>query len=78
MDRVRAPVFVSHGGYDSIADIGQSKRLVSELEKRNIPNDSFFVLEESHGMHHLANEVALYSRIEAFLAKHLMPAAPAH
>jgi acetyl esterase/lipase len=76
MDRVQSPVFVAHGGYDPIADIGQSKRLISELEKRNIPHDSYFVLEESHGMHHLANQAALYSRIEAFLGKYLMAAPP--
>ena len=77
IDRVHAPVFVSHGGYDTIADIGQSKRLVSELEKHGVPHETYFVLTETQGMHHLVNQVGLYSRIEAFLAKNLAPQAPA-
>jgi len=74
INRVRVPVFVSAGGYDEIADIGQSRRLLSELEKKNVPHESFIVATETHGMQHLSNQVALYSRIEAFLAKNLAPA----
>lgn len=71
--RVRVPVFVSAGGYDTIADIGQSKRLISELEKNNVPHESFIVGTETHGMQHLSNQVALYERIEAFLAQNMAP-----
>jgi acetyl esterase/lipase len=77
INRVRVPVFVSAGGYDEIADIGQSKRLLSELEKNNVPHESFIVSTETHGMQHLSNEVALYSRIEAFLARNIAPSPPA-
>jgi acetyl esterase/lipase len=72
--KVHAPVFVAAGGYDPIADIGQSKRLLSELEKNNIPHESFIVATETHGMHHVTNEVELYTRIEAFLAANMAPA----
>jgi len=77
INRVRVPVFVSAGGYDEIADIGQSRRLLSELEKNSVPHESFIVSTETHGMQHLSNEVALYSRIETFLAKNLAPSTPA-
>jgi dipeptidyl aminopeptidase/acylaminoacyl peptidase len=74
IDRVRVPVFVTHGGYDPVADIGQSTRLISELKRNNVPYESYIVGSEGHGMLHLANRVEQYSRIEAFLAKNLAPA----
>jgi dipeptidyl aminopeptidase/acylaminoacyl peptidase len=74
---VRVPVFVTHGGYDPVADIGQSTRLISELKKNNVPFDSYIVSTEGHGMLHLANRVEQYSRIEAFLAKNMAPVAAA-
>jgi dienelactone hydrolase len=76
VDRLKVPVFVNHGGYDPIADIGQSTRLISELEKHNVPFEKMIVSEETHGMAHLANQVELYGRIEAFLAKYLHPTPP--
>ena len=76
VDRVRVPVFVSHGKDDPIADIGQSRRLISELEKNHVPHEAFLVSEEGHGMGHLDNQVELYSRIETFLAKYLGAATP--
>jgi len=76
VDRVRVPVFVAHGKDDNVAEITQSKRLVSELEKHHVPFEKLFVSGEGHGMGHLKNEVELYGRIEVFLAKNLM-AAPA-
>lgn len=77
VDQVRVPVFVAHGGDDPIVDIGQSKRLISELEKNHVPHESLVVGDEVHGMSHLDNRVELYARIEAFLAKNLAPAKPA-
>ena len=76
MDQCHVPVFVSHGGDDPVADIGQSKRLISELEKNNIPHETVIVGSEGHGMHHIDNQVELYTRIEAFLAKNLTPVKP--
>jgi dipeptidyl aminopeptidase/acylaminoacyl peptidase len=47
------------------------------LEKNHVPYEAFLVSEEGHGMGHLDNQVELYSRIEAFLAKYLGTATPA-
>ncbi len=76
IDRVRVPVFVTHGGYDPIVDIGQSTRLLTELKKYNVSHDSYIVGSEGHGMLHFANRVEQYSKIEAFLAKNLAPSSP--
>jgi dipeptidyl aminopeptidase/acylaminoacyl peptidase len=75
IDRVKVPVFVTHGGYDPVADIGQSTRLISELKRYGVPNETYIVGDEGHGMRHFANRVEQYSRIEAFLARNMAPAA---
>lgn len=73
---VRVPIFVAHGKDDPIADLAQSKRLIANLDKHHVPHEDLLVSEEGHGMGHLKNQVELYSRIEAFLAKHLAPLPP--
>ncbi|HEY1764352.1 MAG TPA: prolyl oligopeptidase family serine peptidase [Opitutaceae bacterium] len=76
VDRIHVPVFVTHGGNDPIADIGQSTSLIDELKKHNIPYESFIVGSEGHGMLHFTHRVDQYTRIEAFLAKNLAPTPP--
>ncbi len=73
VDRIRVPVFVSGGKDDQTVEIQQSRSLISSLEKYHVPHETLIVREEGHGMGHLDNQVELYSRIEAFLAKNLMP-----
>jgi acetyl esterase/lipase len=75
VNQVRVPVFVSHGTDDYVAEVAESKRLISELNKYHVPNEVLLVRGEGHGMGHLTNQVELYSRIEAFLAKNLAPVA---
>jgi len=76
IERVRAPVFVAHGGDDPVASVTESKRLISELEKYRVEHEALIVGREGHGMHHIDNQVELYARIEAFLDRHLMHAPP--
>jgi dipeptidyl aminopeptidase/acylaminoacyl peptidase len=51
--------------------VRQAEELLVELKKNNIPFQKHIEKEEGHGFHHLDNEVALYTEIEAFLAKNL-------
>jgi len=74
-DRIRVPVFVAGGKQDRVVEFAQSRRLVSALEKNKVPHETHFVREEGHGMAHLDNQVELYGKIEAFLAKHMAPRA---
>jgi dipeptidyl aminopeptidase/acylaminoacyl peptidase len=70
-DQIRVPVFVAGGKDDQTVEIEQSQTLIAALEKHQVPHESFLVSEEGHGMGHLDNQVDLYTRIEAFLAKNL-------
>ncbi|HEX5577509.1 MAG TPA: S9 family peptidase [Gemmatimonadaceae bacterium] len=73
VDRIRVPVFVAGGKEDLVVEISQSKALIDALERHDVPHEKLLVREEGHGMAHLENQVELYGRIEAFLAKHLAP-----
>ena len=73
VDRIRVPVFVSGGKDDYTVEIEQSRALISALEKYHVPHETMIAGGEAHGMRHLSNQVELYTRIEAFLAKNLAP-----
>ncbi|MDD2762469.1 MAG: alpha/beta fold hydrolase [Opitutaceae bacterium] len=77
IDQVKIPIFVAHGKDDPVADVAESRGLISELKKYQIPHEVMLVREEGHGMLRLGNQVELYTRIEAFLAKYLQPTPPA-
>lgn len=74
-DKITIPVFIAHGRKDWVVSASQSDRLVSALKKRDIPHETMFVSNETHGFRNLDNRVELYTRIEAFLARHLAPRA---
>jgi dipeptidyl aminopeptidase/acylaminoacyl peptidase len=74
IDRVRVPVFVYHGADDPNVDVGQSTRLIAELGRHNVPNESYIVSAEGHGMFYFANKVEQYTRILSFLARNMAPA----
>ena len=73
VDKIRVPVFVAGGKEDQTVELQQSRRLVSALDKNNVPYEKLFIGGEAHGMAYLKDEVELYDRIIAFLDKNLMP-----
>ncbi len=73
IDRVRVPVLVAHGKEDAVVDIRQSRDLIAKLKQYGIPTEVVIESGEGHGMAHIDNQVELYTRIEAFLAKNLLP-----
>ncbi len=70
---IRVPVFVAGGKDDEVVELQQSRKLLDEFERHGIAHEKYFIGGEGHGTAHLENTVELYGRIEAFLAKHLMP-----
>lgn len=73
VDKIQVPVFVAGGKEDQTVELQQSKRLVSALNKYNVPHEKLFIGGEAHGMAYLKDQVELYDRIIAFLDKNLMP-----
>ncbi len=72
-DQIRAAVFYATGEYDAPMAISGMKDLGSTVERNHIPVESMSFLNEASGVRHLRNKVDLYSHIEAFLAKNMVP-----
>lgn len=70
---IRVPLLMAYGEYDSSVLISQAKSLESTLKRNGIDCDLQRFRDESFGVHRLKNVIELYTRIEAFLAKNLMP-----
>jgi dipeptidyl aminopeptidase/acylaminoacyl peptidase len=77
VDQMKIPFLVAHGTADEVADIGESRALLEELEKYHVPHESFIARHEGHGMQRLSNQIELYSRIERFLDQYLHSTAAA-
>lgn len=73
VEQIKIPIFVAHGTEDKVASVAQSKRLIRELKKNQIPHQVQIESGEGHGFQHLDNQVELYSSVETFLAKYLAP-----
>jgi fermentation-respiration switch protein FrsA (DUF1100 family) len=71
VDQVTIPVFVAHGKDDNVVSIEQSRRLISELKKRNLPHRVLFKGGEGHGMFRLDNRLQYYQAVEDFLGENM-------
>lgn len=72
ISQIKIPLFVAHGKDDPVVAVSESRALISELKKFKLPYEAMLTSNEGHGMQKLANQVELYDRIEAFLAKNLL------
>ena len=75
--QIRVPLLMAYGEFDSGVLISQAKSLESTLKRNGIECDLQKFRDESFQIRRLKNVIELYTRIEAFLAKHLMPVNPA-
>ncbi len=71
VENIRGPVFIAHGKEDKTVSVTQSRRLIRDLKAHGIEHESLLLSREGHGTAYIENSVELYTRIEAFLAKHL-------
>ncbi len=71
VDQIRIPVLVAHGKEDQVVSVGESRRLIRELEDHGIEHQALLLSDERHGTAFIENSVELYSHIEQFLARHL-------
>ncbi|HWA28617.1 MAG TPA: alpha/beta fold hydrolase [Lacunisphaera sp.] len=69
--KIHVPVFVAGGKDDQTVELQQSRKLIAELDRHNIPYEKLFIGGEGHGMAQLGHQVELYDRILAFLDKNL-------
>ncbi|HEY1283973.1 MAG TPA: S9 family peptidase [Steroidobacteraceae bacterium] len=68
--KIRAPVFIAHGELDPIVPFSNAQSMKSALEREHKTFEFFSRPDEGHGFEQEANEIALFTQIEAFLKKY--------
>ncbi|TCK27551.1 S9 family peptidase [Pseudonocardia endophytica] len=71
VDRITAPLFVAQGANDARVVKAESDRIVESLRARGVDVDYMVRDDEGHGFVNPENVIALWERIDAFLAEHL-------
>jgi dipeptidyl aminopeptidase/acylaminoacyl peptidase len=71
--QIRVPLFLAYGEFESGVLVAQTKSLGSTLKRNGVTCDLQEFHDEYSGIRRLKNVIELYTRIEAFLAKNLMP-----
>lgn len=68
---IKIPVLLIHGEADERTPLAQAQAMRAALEKAGNAPDWMAVPEEGHGFLDEDNNIALFHRVEGFLAKHL-------
>lgn len=69
--KIGIPVLLIHGERDERAPLAQARVMRSALEKAGNPPEWISVADEGHGFYKEENNIMLYERVEAFLARNL-------
>lgn len=70
-DQIEAPLLLAHGGKDSRVNKCESAQMAHVLKEQGEIVEYLLANDEGHTFQLKENQVALYTRIEAFLADHL-------
>jgi dipeptidyl aminopeptidase/acylaminoacyl peptidase len=71
LDKLKAPVFIIHGGEDQRVPIIHANRLKEELEKRGHPYQWLVKEKEGHGFFKPENNVERWQKMLAFFDKYI-------
>ena len=65
------PVFLAAGGEDKRAPIAHSKMMERALRQAGVPVETLYYPTEGHGFYVEAHQKEYYTRLLAFLSRHL-------
>ena len=71
MHRLKAPIFIVHGGKDGRVDVEHANRLRDRLDELDKPYEWMLKENEGHGFYRPENRLELYQRMLAFLDKYI-------
>ena len=77
LDKLKAPVFIVHGGLDQVATPEHANDLRSALKKRNHPFEWLMKDNEAHGFYNVDNRSEFYEKELDFLDRHIGERRPA-
>ncbi|MCF7752118.1 S9 family peptidase [Bacillus subtilis subsp. subtilis] len=69
--QIKVPVFLAAGGEDQRAPIQHTKRMEAALNKAGVPVESLYYSTEGHGFYTDPHRREYYSKLLAFLSRHL-------
>jgi dipeptidyl aminopeptidase/acylaminoacyl peptidase len=64
-------VLLVHGRHDPRVSFEHARAMVAAMEKAGRPMETFFFVDETHGIHGEENRREYYGRVLAFLRTHL-------
>src|SRR4249919_365126 len=70
-DRIKVPVFLAAGGEDENVPIEHSKMMEAALRKAGVPVETLYYDTEGHGFYKPEHQKEFYTRLLAFLSRHL-------
>lgn len=70
-DRIRVPVFLAAGHEDEIAPVEHTEKMERALKAAGVPVESLYYRNEGHGFYVDANRQEYYTRLLAFLGRHI-------
>lgn len=73
LHKLKAPVFIVHGGEDYRVDVEHAYRLRDRMEELGLPYEWMLKEKEGHGFYRPENRLELYQRMLAFLGKYIGP-----
>ncbi len=68
--KIQCPVFIAHGEHDLIVPFSNAQEMRAALEHAHKTVEFFSRPDEAHGFIRDVNEIALFTRIDAFLRKY--------
>jgi dipeptidyl aminopeptidase/acylaminoacyl peptidase len=71
VDKIKAGLFLVHGGKDQRVPIEQAEFLMEQLDKRNYPYELMVKEKEGHGFYKEEHRLELYQRMLSFLDKYI-------
>lgn len=75
-DKIDIPVFLIHGEDDQRAPFAHAKAMAAALDTAHKPYEWMSKPGEGHGFYSEQNNIEFYTRLQAFLEKHLGPGVP--
>lgn len=71
VDKIKAALFLAHGGFDQTVSIDQADELKDALDETGKKYEWVYYRTESHGFYKLDHRVYLYDKMLAFFDKHI-------
>lgn len=78
VDKIKAALFLAHGGMDRTVPIGQADELRDALDKIGKPYEWLYYPSEVHGFFKLDHRIELYAKMLTFFDQHIGQPVAAH